>query len=75
MMFDIFKRLKWQKEELEKLKVRYDAAKELYSLYCGWTFAYGQTVIELFHRGEITEEQKNKFYQMATEYYDIWQTR
>lgn len=74
-MFGILKQLKQQKEELENLKTRYKTAQDLNNLYCGWTFAYRQTVIELFQRGEISEEQKNMFYRMATEYYDIWQTR
>lgn len=74
-MFGILKQLKQQKEELERIKSRYKTSQDLNNLYCGWTFAYRQTVFDMFCRGEITEEQKNLFYRMAEKYYGIWQNR
>lgn len=74
-MFNLVKQLKQQKEELKYLEAKYKTATEISEMYCAWTFAYRQTVIELYQRGEITAEQKDLFYKRATEYYDIWQTR
>lgn len=74
-MFSILKQLKQQKEKLENLKGRYEAVKDLNNVYCGWTFAYRQTVIDLFNRGEITAEQKEMFFKRAIENYSIWQAQ
>lgn len=74
-MFSLVKQLKEQTEKLTTLKAKYEAVKEINALYCGWTFAYRQTVIELYQRGEITAEQRDLFYKRATEYYNIWLTK
>lgn len=74
-MFSILKQLQQQKERLESLEQRYRTVKDVSEVYCAWTFAYRQTVIELYKRGEITAEQKELFYKRATEYYDMWQTQ
>ena len=71
----MFKQTEELKDELETLKLRYNAAKSVSDLYCGWVFAYRQTVAELHLSGRISDELKEEFYKKAAEFYEVWRTK
>lgn len=71
-MLNIFKQIKQQKEEIERLKIEYDAARQVSKLYCGWTFAYKEAIWTMCQNGAITEDQKNLFFDEASKYHDLW---
>lgn len=71
----ILKQKRELEDEVETLKMRYDAAKKVADLYSGWVFAYRQVVTELHLSGKISEDLKEEFYLKAAEYYEVWQSK
>jgi len=74
-MLDIFKKLKEQKEEIERLSLKYSVATNVSENYCGWVFAYRNAIVSLSRDGGLTKEQSDLLFSRAKEYYDYWQTR
>lgn len=72
-MFDIFKKLREQKEELETATRRCTIASNVSNHYCGWTFAYKNAIWAMCQEGTLTVEQRDTLLTKAKEYYDYWE--
>lgn len=74
-MFNIFKKLKEQQEEIERLRIELSAINKVCDMYCAWRGAYMWSISEMIRTGKLTRDESDQIYKEAQRYIDIWNDR
>lgn len=71
-MLNIFKKLREQQEEIERLRIELRAANEVRDMYCCWRGAYMWSTSEMVRTGKLTKNQSDQIFKEALRYVNIW---
>lgn len=71
-MFNIFKRLKEQEEEIRSLHNRLTREQNKCNMYGEWYYAYRNAINDLYRQQLVTGEQRDLFFETAKKYQAEW---